>query len=238
MRLVNKPALVLLPGMLCDGRLWQHQLLQLAGVVDIQIGDLTRADSIKEMANLILADAPLRFSLAGLSLGGIVAFEILRQAPERVIRLVLLDTTPYPMVQERIQAWEPLLAETQHEQFAFNAAQKLMEMLHPNNSKDPTLFAVMQEMSRNVGPAGFRNQLQAQITRPDSRETLAKITCPTLVLAGREDHVCPLHLHREMVDMLPNAALVLIEQCGHLSSLEQPEAVTAGLRDWLQVGFD
>ncbi len=236
MRPVNKPALVLLPGMLCDGRLWQHQSRRLAGVTDIQIGDLTRADSIKEMAKLILAEAPLRFSLAGLSLGGIVAFEILRQAPERVIRLALLDTTPYPMAPERIQAWKPLLAETQHEPFAFKAAQKLMEMLHPNNSKDPNLFAVLQEMARHVGLIGFRNQLQAQFTRPDSRETLAKITCPTLVLVGREDKACPLHLHREMVDMLPNAALVLIEQCGHLSSLEQPEAVTASLRDWLQAG--
>lgn len=231
---MSKPALVLLPGMLCDGTLWQNQTAHLSAYADITIADLTTVDSIQKMALGVLAESPPRFALAGLSLGGIVAFEMIRLAPEMITRLALLDTTPYPMSQERIQDWGPLLEARDETLFAALAAQKLARMMYPGHSQNPVVFQALNRMVENVGPRGFQNQLKAQINRPDSRSTLSQIDMPTLVLVGREDNTCPLHIHLEMIDEIPNAILVVIRHCGHLSPIERPDAITAVLKYWLR----
>jgi pimeloyl-ACP methyl ester carboxylesterase len=228
--------LVLLPGTLLDAELFGHQIAHLADVAKISVGDLTRDDSIAGMAERVLAAAPPCFALAGLSLGGIVAFEIMRRAPERVSRLALLDTNPAPPRPEQLAAWAELsrLAER-------GALEKVVEQLLPGLFRpgwrdiEPRVHAAWV-MAGRVGLPAYERQLRALASRADSRPTLNTIACPTLVLVGRQDALTPITLHEDMAAAISQAALVIVEQCGHLSPLEQPQAVTAALRYWLQVG--
>ena len=227
--------LVLLPGTLLDAELFGHQIAHLADVAEISVGDLAGPDSIAGMAAAVLAAAPPRFALAGLSLGGIVALEILRQAPVRVARLALLDTNPLPPRPDQLAAWAEL-----GELAAAGRLDEVVDRLLPGlfrpgwRGDEPAVSAV-RAMARRVGAAAYGRQLQALASRPDSRPTLAAIAVPTLALVGRQDALTPVALHQEMAATIPGAALVIVEQCGHLSPLEQPQAVTAALRYWLQI---
>ena len=195
--------------------------------------DLTRAASVREMACATLAESPQHFAMAGLSLGGIVAFEIVRLAPERITRLALLDTTPYPMQPERAQPWKPLLEIADEQEFTALASHQLASMMHPKHRDDPRLVEAVQKMVKHNGQTGLKNQLCAQIQRPDSRPTLRHIQVPTTVIVGREDTACPVEFHREMASQIPSASLFIVDECGHLSSLERPDVVTSILRMWL-----
>lgn len=216
--------------MLCDAELWAHQVEHLADVVDAHVADLTGEDSVAGMARRVLAQAPERFSLAGLSLGGIVAFEILRREPERVTKLALLDTNAEPPRRDQLQEWD--------EQARMAEAGRFEEFVERDwlpavaGSHDGVADAA-RRMARRVGAPAFVRQLSAQAGRGDNRGTLAEISCRTLVLAGRQDPLCPPELQEEIADSIPRAALVIVEECGHLSSLEQPHAVTAVFRYWL-----
>lgn len=221
--------------MLCDAGLFAHQTEHLSDLADVTVGDLTRDDSVAGMARTVLDAAPERFSLAGLSLGGIVAMELLRRAPGRVERLALMDTSPLPPRPDQLQAWDEFEKMTDDGRFVEVTTGRLMPaLIHPDRRGEAALTDAVERMARNVGEEAFLRQLSAQRGRPDSRESLAGIECPTLVLCGREDALCPFGLHEEMARLIP-AALVPVEGCGHLSSLERPEAVTAVLRYWLAV---
>jgi pimeloyl-ACP methyl ester carboxylesterase len=226
--------LLLLPGTLLDAELFGHQIVHLADVTEITVGDLANDDSIAGMARTVLAGAPQRFALAGLSLGGIVAFEIMRRAPERVLRLALLDTNPLPPRPDQLAAWAELgeLAATGHLDEVMNRL--LPGLFRPGWRGDEPRVAAVRAMAQRIGPQAYGRQLQALAGRPDSRPTLAAIAVPTLVLMGRQDELTPVTLHEEMAAAIPGATLVIVEQCGHLSPLEQPQAVTAVLRYWLQ----
>ena len=219
--------------MLCDESLWGHQSANLADMADIRIMDLTRADSVREMALATLAESPQRFALAGFSLGGIVAFEIMRLAPERVTRLALLDTTPRPIRPQTVDLWKPIAEAGDSATFNERASQELIQMMHPDHREDPVMGQSIHNMVWRVGQRGLKNQLQAQINRPDSRESLSQIQIPTLILAGRDDPASPLEVQLEMLDSLPNANLILLKNCGHFSMLEQPVQVTFALQAWL-----
>ena len=222
--------------MLCDAELFAHQTEHLAGVANITVGDLTGDGSVAGMAGTVLAAAPERFALAGLSLGGIVAMEIMRREPERVERLALLDTSPLPPRPDQLETWAGFEALTGDGRFMEVTTERLMPaLIHPDRQNDLALTAAIESMAENVGEKAFLRQLSAQRGRPDSRESLSGIECPTLVLCGREDALCPYALHEEMAGIIPGATLVPVEGCGHLSSLERPEAVTAVLRYWLAV---
>ncbi len=229
----DKPTLILLPGMLCNETLWEHQTAHLADMADIRITDLTRADSVREMALATLAESPQHFALAGFSLGGIVAFEIMRLAPERVTHLALLDTTPRLIRPETADLWRPIADTNDPETFVSLAVNQLSLMMNPQHRETPALFHRLQNMVSNVGVQGLRNQLHAQIHRPDSRAALPQINVPTLILAGRDDSSCPLEVQLEMADSIPNSMLALIPRCGHFSCIEQPEKTTSMLRWWL-----
>jgi pimeloyl-ACP methyl ester carboxylesterase len=221
--------------MLLDGELFGHQTEHLSEVCDVRVGDITTADTVEGMARSVLESAPDRFALAGLSLGGIVAFEILRRAPERVERLALLDTNARPPRPEQLDAWRKFRKMTEGGRFSeVNEEYILPTLTHPDRQGDATLTGAIRRMADNVGEEAFLRQLSAQETRPDSRNSLRSISCPTLVAVGRQDALCPLELHEEIASAIPGAALVVIEDCGHLSSMEQPQAVTALLRYWLQ----
>lgn len=231
---MNKLALVLLPGTLCDESLFAHQVQHLADIAACVVGDLTRFDTLAASADDVLRAAPEQFALAGLSYGGIVALEIMRRAPERVTRLALLNTNPNAASEELKARQQRFVGMAVLGEFREITTDFLKDaMLHPDHRHDVALRRQVLAMAENVGMAGFVNQVRAQLARPDSTPFLRQILCPTLVLTGREDQVCPPLMHEEMAALIPNARLHIIEHCGHLSAIEQPEAVTSALRDWL-----
>lgn len=224
---------LLLPGLLDDARLWRHQITGLSGLISPVVADLRGADSMAALAASALDQAPAgSFVLGGLSMGGYVAMEIMRQAPERVLALALMNTTARPDTPEATARRRALLtlAETD-----FDAVvRKLMPLqVHPDRLGDETLVQTIASMAAGVGKEAFGRQQRAIIDRIDSRPHLAQIECPTLVLCGREDLIMPVEVHEEMADAIPEARLEVIERCGHLSTLDRPEQVTGIMKIWL-----
>jgi pimeloyl-ACP methyl ester carboxylesterase len=226
---------ILIPGLLCSPRLYAAQLPTLWRYGPVIIADHTRADSVAGIASQILASAPPRFALAGLSMGGYVSFEILRQAPERVAKLALLDSQARPDTPEQSERRRSLIALARKGHFRQAAEALFPSMVHPARAEDEVLKALWLEMADHVGTEGFVRQQTAIMNRPDSRPDLAGIDCPSLVLVGEEDQLTPPDRAREMADTMPNAQLALVAGSGHLSTLEQPEAVTAAMAAWLDI---
>ncbi|MBA1147770.1 alpha/beta fold hydrolase [Ectothiorhodospiraceae bacterium WFHF3C12] len=228
--------LVLLPGLLCDDALWAHARAHLGTLADIYIPDLTGQTSIAAMAEDALAAAPRRFALAGLSMGGYVALEIMRRAPERVDRLALLNTHARPDTAEQSERRRRLVDMARQDRFSAVVETLLPAMIHPDRLDDAELVAAITAMKHRVGAEVFERQQQAIIHRVDSRPDLPAIACPTLVLAGRSDQIAPLEWMQEMGQAIPGARLAIIEDCGHMSTMERPQAATALLRDWYLYG--
>ncbi len=226
-------ALVLVPGLICDEDLYAPQRAALAGSVDVVVPDVTGATSIAAMADAVLAVAPERFALAGLSMGGYVAFEVLRRAPERVRALALLDTSARPESEAQTARRRFLLDLARDAGFAAVLDELWPAEVAAAHVGDAALRARFDAMAQRCGPQVFRRQTEALMARADSRPDLAAIDLPTLVLCGREDRITPLDGHEEMAAGIPGASLVVLGRCGHLSSWEQPDAVTAALRAWL-----
>ncbi|MYL71758.1 alpha/beta fold hydrolase [Halobacillus litoralis] len=232
--MVHKTPLLLLPGTLCDERLWKHQLASLDDIANMTVIDLTGATSIKELAHSVLEGAPDTFALAGLSLGGIVAMEVVRQAPERVSKIALLHSNPYAPRPEQLETWDHLEHLVEQGRFMEVFKEKLLpNLIHPNRQQDERLVSTIVSMAEKIGPEAYIRQLKAVATRSDARQNLEQLQCDTLLLTGRQDNVCPPAFHEEMEQLIPNSTLKVIDQCGHLSSLEQPEAVSGALRAWL-----
>ncbi len=225
--------LILLPGMPLDAALWEHQARHLAEVAEPAVGDLTGHDSVAALAAAVLASAPERFALAGLSMGGYVAFEILRQAPERVAKLALLDTSARPDTPEQTATRQDAVRLVGQGRLRQVVAAGMPRLVHPDRTGEAALVESVQAQAQRVGADGYIRQQTAIMNRPDSRPGLGGIACPTLVLCGRQDAITPPALHEEIAGGIPGARLALIEDCGHLSAMEQPQAVTALLRQWL-----
>jgi pimeloyl-ACP methyl ester carboxylesterase len=228
-----RQTLVLLPGLLCDAALWRHQAADLSGIADITIGDMTRDDSVPAMSRRVLEAAPARFALAGLSMGGYVAQEIMRRAPERIERLALLDTSARADNEEQMARRRGLIELARKGEFKGVSPRLLPTFLHPDRLSDAVLTGEVMAMAERVGRDAFLRQQKAIMARVDGREDLRRITCPTLILCGEQDILTPLKLHEEIAERILHAKLVVVPHCGHLSTMEQPEAVTAALRDWL-----
>lgn len=227
--------LVLLPGLLCDGALWRPVTDALADVAAAVVADLTLDDSVAGMAGRVLEWAPPRFALAGLSMGGYVAQEIMRQAPDRVIRLALLDTGARADSDEKRRQRTALIALAQRGRFKGVTPRLLPSLIHTDRLEDAELVAVVMGMAERVGRDAFLRQQKAILGRPDGVADLSAIACPTLVLCGRQDVLTPPELHEEMAFHIPGARLVQIEDSGHLPTLERPEPTAAALREWLAV---
>ncbi|MFH0777152.1 MAG: alpha/beta fold hydrolase [Candidatus Eisenbacteria bacterium] len=230
---MNKLNLLLLPGLLNDARLWKDQVSKLSEMVTASVADLTGADSVTSLAAAALTQAPrIRFALAGLSMGGYVALEIMRQAPDRVLALALLDTTARPDTPAAIEARRNLM-QLAESNFPAVMETLLPRQVHPSRLSDTSLVEVIGAMANSVGKEAFLRQQRAMIGRIDSRPSLPQIWCPTLVLCGREDVITPVEVHEEMAAGIHGSSLAILEECGHLSTLEQPEQVTDALREWL-----
>lgn len=224
--------LVLLPGLVLDGRVWDRVARSLGGLADVTVGNLTRHDTMSALAADVLSSAPQRFALAGLSMGGYCALEIVRQAPQRVIALVLIDTSARPDTVESRANRERQL-ERARSDYAGVIDEVLPKWLHPSRLHDPEVAGLARTMALDAGAAQFDRQQRAIMSRADSRPSLASIRCPTLVICGRDDAVTPVEVHDEMARGITKATLKILDDCGHLSPLEQPEAVASALRDWL-----
>tara|TARA_R110002124_G_scaffold106467_17_gene258358 strand:+ start:17848 stop:18540 length:693 start_codon:yes stop_codon:yes gene_type:complete len=225
--------LVLLPGMMCDGRLFAPQMAAL-GRRAVQVSPVTEHDSVQALAAEVLAHAPPRFALAGLSMGGIVAMEVARQAPDRVDRLALLDTNPRAEAPE-VQANRV----PQIERARANGVETVMrdEMkpnyLAPGAGREAILDLCM-DMALELGVDVFARQSIALRDRPDQQDTLRAFHGPALVLMGEHDRLCPLDRHELMHRLMPQSVLTIVPDAGHLSTLENPEKTTAALLRWLE----
>ncbi|WP_372392265.1 alpha/beta fold hydrolase [Xanthomonas sp. NCPPB 3582] len=227
-----RPTLLLLPGLLNDADLWQAQRIALADLAECVVGDLTGADDMRTLALQLLDQVPARFALAGFSLGGYVAQELLRIAPERIERLALLDTsaradTPERIAQRRVQEASVRAGSAFH-----GFGERLMRRyVHPSRWQDEALLERVRGMTQRLGVEVFLRQNRLQ--RADGRAVLRAYAGPMLVLCGADDAITPPALHEEMAALSPQAQLVQLPMCGHLSPLEQPQAVSQALREWL-----
>jgi pimeloyl-ACP methyl ester carboxylesterase len=229
-----KPGLVLVPGLLCDALLWEAQIEALEGHIPCWVADHTRSDTMAGVAADVLREAPFeRFAVAGLSMGGYVALEIVRQAAPRVDRLALLDTSARADTARQLEKRRGLIELARRGRFIGVARALLPLFLHRARLGDDELVSTVKKMAMNIGREAFIRQELAIMSRADSLPLLPAITCPTLVLCGRQDALTPLELHEEMARAIPGANLRVIEECGHLSTLERPEEVSAALVTWL-----
>jgi pimeloyl-ACP methyl ester carboxylesterase len=226
--------LVLIPGMMCDARLWSPQIAALSGRRALHFAPIAGHDSMEALAAHVLANAPLRFALAGLSMGGIVAMEMLRQAPARITRLALLDTNPRAEVVAVRQRREPQVAKA----LAGRLDSVMRDEMKPNYLADgPDRKAILDlcmDMALALGPEVFARQSRALAARADQLATLAAYRGPTLILMGEEDRLCPRDRHELMHALIPGSRLAIIPGAGHLPTLEQPELTNAELARWLE----
>ncbi|MBM3627305.1 MAG: alpha/beta fold hydrolase [Alphaproteobacteria bacterium] len=230
---MTRAPLVLLPGLLCDAALWAPQVAALSDIAEPRVADLARDDDIGAMAARVLAEAPPRFALAGLSMGGYVSFEVMRRAPERVTHLALLDTSARPDTPERAQVRRDFIALARGGGFRGVTPRLLPQWVHASRMSDPDFVEAVTSMTLRVGRDAFIRQQTAILGRPDSRPGLSRIRVPTLVLCGRQDQATPVEVAREIAADIEGARLVVVEECGHLATLERPAEVSAAMRAWL-----
>lgn len=230
---MKKKQIILLPGLLNDASLFQGQIPALSALGSVAVADLTRSDSIADLAEDVLAQASEgRFILIGLSMGGYVAFEIMRRVPDRVCGLALLDTSARSDTPEATAARLELMQLAESD-FMEVTERLLPRLSHPNLMPLPAVRGVIQSMAASLGKEVFIRQQHAIIGRPDSRPTLKDIDCPTMIVCGREDLITPPAIAEEMAAGIKHAELKIIEQCGHLSTLDQPGEVSRLLQDWV-----
>lgn len=226
--------LVLIPGLLCTEALFAPQIAALRGLTQVSVADHTRHDSVAGIARDILAAAPPRFALAGLSMGVPLALETVRQAPERVERLALLDGRARLDPPETVALRRSFLEMAQSGRFMeITRDHLLLVLIRPERRTDRALVQTILDMAEATGAEAFIRQETALLTREDYRPLLPEIRCPTLVVVGEADAITPLPMAEEMARAIPGARLEVVKESGHLTTLEQPEATTTLLRDWL-----
>jgi len=235
---MSLPHVILVPGLMCDAAVWEHQATTLQTLTTVEIPDHGMNDSLEGMARSLLARAPARFALAGHSMGGRIAFRVMQLAPERVAGLALMDTAYTPRSageageQEKAERYA-LLNKARLEGMRAMGLQWVQKMVHPARLSDKPLIDAILDMIARKTPEIFAAQIKALLERPDSTPLLATIHCPTIVLCGRQDAWSSLPQHEHMAGVIPNSRLVVIEDCGHMSTMERPEEVTEKLVEWL-----
>lgn len=230
---MSLPPLLLLPGLLCDEALFQNQIKSLKAMADCRVMDTTKHDRIDALARAVLTVAPPQFALAGLSMGGYVALEIMRQAPDRVLKLCLFDTSARPDTDEQRAKRRLLLAMSKSGQFKGVTPRLLPMLIHPDHMQDKELTHIIMTMAERVGREAFHNQQTAILNRIDSRPFLRNIKCPVQLIVGAQDALTPPEIMREIQDGIPGSRVNVLDHCGHLSVLEKPEEVNALMRGWL-----
>jgi pimeloyl-ACP methyl ester carboxylesterase len=224
---------VLLPGLLCDASIWAAQIAALKPHAGVAVGDFSQLDSLEEMARAALALREGPLIVIGHSMGARVALEMVRAAPERISKLALLDTGVHP-VQEGEQAKRQILVDLAFEQGMSALADRwLPPMVHEARTHDSSLMQPLRAMVMRASPEQHQRQIRALLNRADARALLPTIRCPVLVMVGRQDRWSPPPQHEEIAALIPHSELVVIEDSGHMSPVEQPEQVTNALLRWL-----
>ncbi len=233
--MLNSLPVVLVPGLACSPRIYEPQIPSLWRQGAVFVANHARGGDMATIARRILAEAPLRFSLAGHSMGGYIIFEMFRQAPERIARLAFLNTSARPEAPEVSEKRRAMIAEVKQGGYRTVMDRLFANFVHPALARDEQLHRIVLDMADDVGPDAFVWQLEAITGRIDSRPTLAQIKCPTLVLTSDTDNMMPPDASSEIASGIPGAKLVNIQDCGHLTQLEKPQAVTDALLDWLEM---
>ena len=230
--MAQKQQLLLIPGLVCDAEVWRHQVVHLAEVAEVTVPPVTEGETLTEMARIVLDAAPPHFALAGFSMGGYVALEMLRQAPERITRLALLDTSARADTPEKAAWRRTAIARCENGEFAAFIEGMMPILLHADQQRGP-LPPFVREMVGRVGVKAFIRRQRAIGMRQDSRDLLRAAKQPVRVICGREDGMSTIAEHVEIAELAPRGRFAIIEQCGHMTILERPRAATALLRDWL-----
>ncbi len=225
--------ILLVPGLVSSPRIFAPVVPALWRCGPVTLANHIRDDDMAAIARRILAEAPPRFALAGHSMGGYIAFEIVRQAPERVARLALINTQARPDTPEATARRRGQIGRAQAGEYRAILDELFPGFVHPSRRGDAALHQLVQAMGDDVGAEAFVRQQTAIMNRPDSRPTLAAIKCPTLVLSGDEDNTIPNGLSVEMADGIRGAKLTILAQCGHLPQVEQPGATADALVEWM-----
>lgn len=228
-----KTTVVMLAGMMCDARLFAPQADMLAGDYDVLVPPPAPLTTMAELASDILDKAPERFALCGLSMGGIIAMEIMAQAPQRVSHLALLDTNPLAETEAGIIRRNRQIEDVKAGRLAQIMAEEMKPMYLADSPDSSAILDICMEMALACGDEIFITQSLALRDRPDQTDTLKAVTCPTLILQGVEDRLCPADRHQLMHQLIPHAGYIQIEGAGHLPPLEQPEETLAALKGWL-----
>ncbi len=226
--------ILLVPGLASSPRIFGPVLPAQWRLGPVTVANHLRDDNMGAIARRVLAEAPPRFALAGHSMGGYIAFEIMRQAPERVARLALINTQARPDTSEATERRRGMMARAGNGEFHAVLDEMFPGLVHPSRQGDAQLRQLVHDMGDDVGPEAFIRQQRAVISRPDSRPTLAWIKCPTLVLSGDQDNTIPNALSMEMASGIPGAKLLVLPNCGHLPQVEQPQATADALTEWLR----
>ena len=226
--------LILLPGMMCDARLFAPQIAVLQDSMRISVPLPVSAPNMAQLAAKVLADAPGRFALGGVSMGGILAMEIIRQAPQRVTHLALIDTNPFAERDEVKARRTPQMEAVRDGRLAAVMRDEMKPSYFTHRADNADLLDLTMAMATDLGPDAFIAQSLALRDRPDYEATLRHVTCSTLILCGRHDQLCPVERHEAMKVMIPHARLCIVEEAGHLPTIETPGIVTTALQELLE----
>lgn len=219
--------------MMCDARLFGPQIAELSADMSVMVAPITRGERVEEIASGLLDELPQKFALAGLSMGGIVAMELLRRAPERITRLALMDTNPLAETPQVAAAREPQIVKVRAGRMEDVMREEMKpNYLAPGPFRSEILDLVM-DMARVLGPDVFVRQSRALQRRRDQQGTLRKCKVPTMILCGAHDALCPVKRHTFMAELIHGAELRVLENAGHLPTLETPDATTAAIRGWM-----
>ena len=231
----NTMPILLVPGLVSSPRIYAPVVPALWRFGPVTVANHIRDDNMGAIARRILAEAPPRFALAGHSMGGYIAFEIMRQAPQRVAKLALINTQARPDTSEATARRRGQIARARGGEYHAILDELFPGFVHPSRHGEAFLHQLVRDMGDDIGAEAFVRQQSAIMTRPDSRPVLAWIKCPTLVLTGDEDNTIPNALSKEMAEGIPAAKLTILTSCGHLPQVEQPQATAAALVEWLRI---
>ncbi len=226
-------SLVMVPGMMCDERIFSPQIKSLSDQIEITIADISSFSSVKELASDVLKMAPNNFSLLGHSMGGIVAMEMYAQEPDRIEKLVLMDTNPKAELEEVKSKREPQMRDVSEGKLLKVMRDEMKPNYLAEGENQESVLNICMEMAMSLGPDVFINQSRALQTRADQQKNIQAITVPVLIMCGSEDKLCTVERHEMMHNMIQNSEIIIINNAGHLPTLEQPRETTEILKRWL-----
>ena len=223
----------MVPGMMCDERIFSPQIEELSKNLEVTVADISSFSSVRELASDVLKKAPKSFSLLGHSMGGIVAMEIYSQEPNRIEKLILMDTNPKAELDEVKLKREPQIKDVREGKLLEVMRDEMKPNYLAESENKSSVLDVCMDMALSLGPDVFINQSRALQKRADQLNTIQSINIPVLIMCGSEDKLCTVETHEMMHNMISDSDLKIINNAGHMPTLEQPRETTEVLKEWL-----